>query len=618
MRRPVRSLLAIVGREEPPLELQLVGRTVLHAILVGLTVGLAGCLLLLGLDAAERLILGGALAYPHLVALGESGGAHSPSGPPRLWLVALAPAVGGALAGLVARWAPEVAGGGGDAMIEAFHHHGGEMRPRVVALKPLASIATLGFGGAGGREGPTMQLGAAIGSFVAAVLPASPRERRVLMISGVAAGVAAVFRTPLGAALLAIEVLYQDDFESEALIPAVLASVVAYSLSATLLSTAPMFGVLPRFPFHWEHLPLYALATLVVASAAVGFVALLRRMQRVSARLPGPRWARPAVGGLAVGLLAVLALVLVPRLVDVPPSFASVLGGGYGAAQLAIQGHDALGMGVVAGGVLLGMACLRAFATAFTIGSGGSAGDFAPALGMGALVGGAFGQVASTWVPSVAPGAFALVGMAAFYGGAAKTPLAATIIICEMAGSYDLLVPLMLSQAIAFVALRRISLYPAQMPSMRSSPVHAPAWQRHARVNVPAGALLGADQRFVTLRPSDPADVVMQVMADAPDQAVFPVVGAAGELLGLVTMPVTHGLAGIAEPRVAIAADLMEAPVSVATSAPLTDVARLLLERRLRAVPVVDNGCLIGLVDEHDVSRAYLVVDAVAAMEREA
>src|SRR5688572_1658640 len=101
----------MVGREEPPLELQLVGRTILHAIVVGLSVGLSGCLLLLGLDAVERLVLEHAMAYPRLRAIGE-GGASVPAeaGPPRLWLVALLPALGGLVAGALARWAPEVAG----------------------------------------------------------------------------------------------------------------------------------------------------------------------------------------------------------------------------------------------------------------------------------------------------------------------------------------------------------------------------------------------------------------------------------------------------------------------------------------------------------------------------
>jgi chloride channel protein, CIC family len=107
--------------------------------------------------------------------------------------------VGGLIAGLVARWAPEVAGGGGDAMIDSFHDHGGSVRRRVILAKPLASIATLGFGGAGGREGPTMQFGAAIGAWTGSVMPTSARERRILMIAGVAAGIAAVFPERAGA-----------------------------------------------------------------------------------------------------------------------------------------------------------------------------------------------------------------------------------------------------------------------------------------------------------------------------------------------------------------------------------------------------------------------------------
>jgi H+/Cl- antiporter ClcA len=231
MMRPVRSLLNVVTGEEPPLDLRLVGRTVLEAIVVGLTVGAAGCLMLVALEFFETQILEHLLAYPHLRAVGEAPAPAAAPETPRLYLVLLVPALGGLLAGLLARLAPEIRGGGGDAMIEAFHHRGGVIRRRVAILKPLASIATLASGGAGGREGPTMHLGGAIGSWIGSLLPTTDRERRVLMIAGVAAGVSAVFRTPLGAALLAIEVLYRDDFESEALVPAVLASVVAYSLS---------------------------------------------------------------------------------------------------------------------------------------------------------------------------------------------------------------------------------------------------------------------------------------------------------------------------------------------------------------------------------------------------
>lgn len=609
--RPMRTLLAAVVGSEPPLELQLLGRVVLHAILVGLTVGVAGCLMLVALDEVERLFLDGVLQYPHLRAVGEQGESVVGS-TPRLWLVALIPMAGALVAGLLSRLAPEIRGGGGDAMISSFHHRGGAMRRRVILLKPLASIATLGTGGAGGREGPTMQLGGAIGAWIGTLLPSTERERRVLMIAGVAAGLSAVFRTPLGAALLAIEVLYRDDFESDGLIPAVLASVVAYSLSATFLSTEPMFGVLPRFAFHWEHLPFYAAAAVLVALAAFLFVRLLRAVEHVARRLPGPEWTRPAVGALLLGLLAVAVLVAGPQVLEAPSSHFGVLGGGYGASQLAISGGAGLGIGTAAALTLLLAAVLRAIATTLTIGSGGSAGDFAPSMALGALVGGAIGHAASSWfaIDGLAPGAFALVGMATFYGGIAKVPLAATVMVCEMAGSYDLLVPLMLAQAIAFIALRRVSLYPAQYPSQRFSPAHAAAWAKTDIVKAKAGDLVARDRAVVTLLADDDADTVLRAMADAPGQSVFPVLDDTGKLQGLVTGPGAREIAAADDASWAIAADLMISPVSVPDTAQLGEVAAVLLEHDLRAVPVIGpDGTIIGLVDEHDVSRAYIVGD---------
>jgi CIC family chloride channel protein len=179
--------------------------------------------------------------------------------------------------------------------------------------------------------------------------------------------------------------------------------------------------------------------------------------------------------------------------------------------------------------------------------------------------------------------------------------------ICEMAGSYDLLVPLMMSQAIAFVALRRVALYPAQLPAQHTSPVHAATWARHALVQVVAGDLVSRTRAMARLRPDDSADAVLRVMADHADQAVFPVVDGSGMLVGLVTG--TREIAAADDVRWAVAADLMLAPVSVPLSAPLADVARVLLQRDLRAVPVLDpDGTIAGLIDEHDVSRAYVGV----------
>src|SRR5205085_1960077 len=226
-----------------------------------------------GLEVLQRVLLENLAGYHALRAHGETFLPEAAEG--RLfhpWLLVVLPAAGGLVGGIVSQLAPETRGGGGDAMIDAFHRQNGRVRKRVAWVKAVASLLTLGTGGAGGREGPTMQIGGALGSLVGGVLRVPDAERRILMVSGVAAGIAAVFRTPLGAALLAVEVLYRDDFESDALIPAVLASVVAYSVVISIFGESTLFAIPGHYPFVIKQLPLYALLALLVSVLAVMFL----------------------------------------------------------------------------------------------------------------------------------------------------------------------------------------------------------------------------------------------------------------------------------------------------------------------------------------------------------
>ncbi|MGN6106334.1 MAG: chloride channel protein, partial [Kofleriaceae bacterium] len=501
--RPVRGLVALISTEQP-LQLQLLGRTLLHAALVGLGAGILGCAFFAGGEAVQTLLLEQLVGYEPLRARGERVWSHAHAPELRLWLLLLVPALGALVAGWLTRFAPECRGGGGDTTIEAFHHGNGVVRRRALWVKPLASIATLGSGGSGGREGPTMLIGGALGSTVGRYLDVSPRERRVLMVAGIAAGISAVFRAPLGAALIAIEMVYRDDIESEALIPAVLASVVAYSISISVFGHATLFGALPAYAFHPRHIPLYLALALVVSIGASFFVGSLRLAHRFAARLPVADWLRPAIGGLALGAFAVVVLHYLGPLVGRMDRGVGVLGGGYGIAQVSITGADWLPSDWTGVQILLVLAVAKIVATGFTIGSGGSAGDFAPSLAVGAMLGGAFGLAARLVLddPSIEPGAFALVGMGTFYGGIAKTPLAALVLVCEMAGSYELLVPLMLAGGVAFVTLRRVALYPSQPPTARDSPVH----QREgdALLQLFARDVLRAERSFEAIAPDAP------------------------------------------------------------------------------------------------------------------
>lgn len=456
-----------------PLDLRLVGRTLLHAALVGLAAGLAGAAFLASLEGAQRLMLEGFAGYRPLRAHGEHLFGEVPEVPFRPWVLLFLPALGGLVCGWLSRFAPEIAGGGGDAAIDAFHQGEGRVRRRVLLLKPLASMFTLGTGGAGGREGPTMQLGAAIGAFVARHLHVGVRERRILLVAGIAAGISAVFRTPLGAALLAVEILYRDGFESDALVPSILASVIAYSVVVSILGESTLFAHAHGYPFQPRHLVWYGLMALCLSLLAVLFLATLRGTRRIIGKVPGPAWLRPAYGGLLLGALLTPALVLLGNRVPESGQGLGILGGGYGAVQVAITGSEWLPGGWAAVALLAAMSVAKLVAASFTIGSGGSAGDFAPSLAIGGLFGGAFGRAAQLLVdPSIDPGAFALVGMGVFYGGIAHVPLASLVLVCELAGNYDLIVPLMLTQGIAFVALRNRALYHSQPATLADSPVH--------------------------------------------------------------------------------------------------------------------------------------------------
>lgn len=617
--RRVGSLLASLVAEQAPLDLRLLGRTILHAALVGAIAGLVAAGFFGALEVVEELLLHGLAGYSRLRAAGETlfaGGGER--GAFRPWLLVILPSVG-ALAGglLTSKLAPEARGGGGDAMIEAFHKKRGRVRKRVIAVKALASIATLGSGGSGGREGPTMHIGASIGSLVAELLKVNGRERRILLISGVAAGMSAIFRTPLGAALLATEVLYRDDFEADALVPALLASVVSYSIFISIFGESTLFAHSARFPFVPAHLPLYGGLAVLIAVLAILFLRSLDTVRAAVKRLPGPEWLRPAVGGLAVGAFVTPILWYVGRRLDALGQGFGMLGGGYGAAQVAMTGADWLPHGWGGVQILLLLCAAKLVCSSFTIGSGGSAGDFAPSLVLGGLFGGAFGRALQLLLhdPRIDPGAFALVGMGTFYGGVAHVPVSSLVMVCELAGSYDLLVPMMLAEAIAFVLLRKKFLYHAQVGTQRESPTHG------GQLDVLKGLfvrdVMTKDRPFVSFDEATTARAILAKMADSAWQDVFPVLAKGVELAGVITPDAVRVVAAAPELLdLTVARELMQAPFFVRPGDNLGEASSVLLKHGAREALVLGaDGAILGFLDEAHIRRAYL--ETIAGVDAE-
>ena len=428
------------------------------------------------------------------------------------------PALGGLASGiLVYSLAPEAEGHGTDAMIEAFHQKGGQIRRRVPIIKIIASALTIGSGGSAGKEGPIAQIGSGFGAFLSSSLRLKPRDQRILVLAGAAGGIGAIFQAPLGAALFAPEVLYrEEEFEYEGILPCILSSIIAHSVYSQVYGRRALF-----FPGKVEFMltsELVPYALFGVLCALVGFL-YIRVFYGLRDRFFLPlrinRMLKPAVGGLMLGVISFLS----PAILD----------GGYGWIQMAMEGK-------ILWWVMGLLALLKILATSCTISSGGSGGVFGPSVFIGAMLGGAFGFLGHTLAPGwvIHPHSFMLVGMGGFFAGVAKVPIASIIMACEMSSSYTLLVPLMLVSSISYLLLRNVSLYEKQLTSRLASPAHVTEFSRGLleRIYVHEAAQI----RPVCQIPEGMAFGEMVKMMVNSREIYFPVVDQNGKMNGILSI----------------------------------------------------------------------------------
>ncbi len=438
-------------------------RMMLISVLLGVVGALAAELFIWLLKWAQALILTPLGGYSFLT---ESEAVHmgtAPSTPHWLWMIPLATTLGGLLSGfLVYTFAPEAEGHGTDAAVKSYHNLNGFIRGRIPLVKALASAITIGSGGAAGREGPIVQIAGGVGSFIGRVLRLSQEERRYLLLIGLSAGLSAIFKSPLGSAIFAVEVLYSTmAYEGEVLIYTIISSAVAYAVNGFLTDWKPLFTLTGKIPPLNQGMDLFWFTVLGVAAGVVGAIlpTVFYQLRDAFRALRIPNMLKPALGGLILGSIG----IFVPQ----------ILGGGYGWMQLAIQGNLPLYL-------MMGLVLGKIIALSLTVSSGGSGGVFAPSLYVGVMVGGSVAIVVHFFSPGAAnPVAFTVVGMAALFGGAARVPVATLIMVTEMTGGYTLILPTMLAVAISFVvqsalsrSLKYPTLYEAQVPKPMQSPAH--------------------------------------------------------------------------------------------------------------------------------------------------
>lgn len=585
------------------------------SMLVGLIAGGGAVVFFGACQVVSHVALDRFAGYRPRAPGGEPPLIHETTRPFQPWLLLIAPTVGGLLCGLIVyQFAPEAEGHGTDAAIEAYHQHQGYIRPRVPLIKIVASAITLGTGGSGGREGPIAQIGAGFGSFLGSVLRLRPVDRRVLMAAGMGAGVAAIFRAPLAGALFAAEVLYRSpDFESEVIIPAGLASVVAYSTFGLAFGWQPLFALSPELLTALSfHNPLSLVPYTLLAVCLIALAALYTRsfygFARLFHRLPIRPHFKPAIGAL---LSAVIGLTLYFALGRQQQALA-VLSFGYGILQDAIAQPAQAPASAYFGLVLLAVAIGKILTTGLTIGSGGSGGVFGPSMVIGGCGGGALGIGLQRLWPELSPhpATFAIVGMAGFFAAAAKTPFSTLVMVGELTGNYNLLLPTLWVCVLAFLFSDDQSIYSSQVASRARSPAHQGDYVREVLAGLRVGQFAPANQDVPVVHPGDPLTAILARFGHTSNQTL-PVTDAEGHLLGVVTLEDMH-LASRSPnlTPLVLAADLMRGDITpLRSDDPLDRALELFVENDQPELPLVDDASLprlIGIVKRSDISAIYL------------
>ena len=483
------------------------------------------------------------------------------------WFVVLTPVVAGLVYGpIVQKWAPEARGHGVPEVMYAVARNGGRIKPQVAFVKSLASALCIGGGGSVGREGPIVQIGSALGSSLGLLVRASEARMRVLVACGAAAGIAATFNAPLAGVFFALELILAD-FTAQSFGFVVLSAVTASAIGRAVLGDQP-FLELPAFTVeHSGEYLLFAVLGVVAGLVGVAFMKVLYAVEDgCDALWRGPEWARPAVGGLALGLV----LLVLPQMYGV----------GYPVLGNAVDGKYAIGFLLV---LLVG----KMLATSLSIGIGGSGGVFAPSLFIGAMLGGAFGAVVHAALPGMAGpvGAYALIGMGAVFAGSARAPITAVVIMFELTNEYSIILPLMTAIVIATFVSHKVtgdSIYTLKLR------------RRGVDLTAPPPSLAARTPVHTVMRPL-PAPVeggtpLVDVAArlSTTSYGVLPLRADSGRYDGIITARAVSAALADGEHDVVPAELVTELPAPVTADDTLDRVIEALNESGVGGMPVLD------------------------------
>jgi len=533
------------------------------------------------------------------------------------YYVIVLPAIGGLMFGpLVYLLAREAKGEGPPEIIEAVATRSGRIRTRVSVIKTIASSICIGSGGSVGREGPIVQIGGSLGSSIGQLFRVPDQWLQTLVLCGVAGGVSATFNAPIAGAFFALEVI-QRRIVARNVGFVILSSVMASIIARIFLFTEdnPTSFVVHEYRLESEQeILLYILLGLICALAATIFVRFFFKTEDILSKLKPPAYLLPAVGGLVVGIIGFISL----RFVSSDSFEADIFGVGYGAHYgpggefLEAGTVDGILLGEVGAAMVIALLALKMLATSITLGSGGSGGVFAPSLFMGAAIGSACGSLFGELFPGItAPiGAYALVGMAAFFAVVVRGPITAILIIFELTADYKIILPVMTSVVIGTIIARvfsRDSIYTLRLK--RKGIDLRQIEEKDIMKTVTVAQVMTRD--FPSVPPEMPVSDLLRQM-EKLERLGFPVIDTYGHLQGIVTITDVHAASekeGVDISKLTVNDISTKNPLVAYPDETLHQVLLQLGAKEFGRIPVVDRSNptrFVGILRRHDIIQAYV------------
>ncbi len=476
--------------------------------LLGVTASLIGLVTAGGIWLFKRLI-----DLVQAIALTRLAPALAPLG---TWSIALLPFLGGLVVGLILHWFVGVERHHGVAgVIEAVALAGGRLRYWRMPAKLVGAAISIGSGASVGPEDPSVQLGANLGSMFGQVFHLSDERMRALAAAGAAAGIAAAFNAPLAGIFFAIEIIL-GEISASAISTVVIAAVASSMLTQSIAGAQPAFAV-PAYSMKspWE-LPIYFGLGLLAGPLATVYIHLTYAAQDLFHALPFPRWLKPALAGLLVGVVGL--------------GLPQALGVGYKSIE-GVLNNAPFGLGL-----LLALLFAKLILTPLSIGGGFLGGVFAPALFVGAMLGAAYGGLMQRLLPGMGliSASYAMVGMAAMLAATVHAPLMAILLLFEMTNDYHILLPLMFAVVVSLSLSRWLQRHSIYTLALARKGIHI----QHGR-DIEVLETISVGEVMQTSPPVLNEDVTLEEAAEKFMQLRLhglPVVNAQGNLVGMLTV----------------------------------------------------------------------------------